>query len=202
MYTDGSKTCEGVVGCAVFHYEQIYTKKLPDQTGIFNAELRAILKAVKIIRDDTQLTSTVIFTDSQSVQVSLENRKTTHPLICKIHRKLLEIHEGGRSVEVCWVPAHVGIPNNERADEGARSAAESDAPISDPAVHYKDYYPIIREKITDKWQEYWLSLQSNKLRTIKTTVTPWNSSMEISRRLDVVLCRLMIGHTRLTQTFN
>ena len=110
----------------------------------------------------------------------------------------MEIHEGGRSVEVCWVPAPVGILNNERADEGARSAAESDAPISDPAVHYKDYYPIIREKITDKWQEYWLSLQSNKLRTIKTTVTPWNSSMEISRRLDVVLCRLSIEHTRLT----
>ena len=50
-------------------------------------------------------------------------------------------------VTVCWVPSHIGIPQNERADETAKIAAESDSPVSNSRVHYKDYYPVFRRKV-------------------------------------------------------
>ena len=129
IFTDGSKTTNGV-GCAVLYRNHTYSKKLSNCTGIYNAELRAILKAVQLAKADQIATSTVIFTDSQSVRDSMQKRNTDHPLICKIFHLILQMFSEGKRVEICWVPAHVGITQNERADQGAREAAAADSPIT------------------------------------------------------------------------
>ena len=108
--------------------------------------------------------------------------------------KLSQLCTGGSD----WVPAHIGIPQNEQADEGARAAATSDVLIRNPRVHYRDYYPIIRRMIYVRWEQIWRDVTDNKLRSIKTTVKPWSSSSQRNRRLEVMLCRLRIGHTRMT----
>ena len=41
---------------------------------------------------------------------------------------------------------------------------------------------------------------NNKLKTIKTTIGPWNSSIQ-DRRTEVILTRLRIGHTRYTHEY-
>ena len=197
IYTDGSKTDEGA-GCAVLHRETLYSKKLTKITGIYDAELTALLKAVRLARADSQANHTVIFTDSLSVKNSMESRSTQHPLIDKILRILLEMERRGKRVTVCWVPAHIGIPQNERADEGARTAAEADTIIRNNRVHYKNYYPVIRGEVRGEWARSWRGIANNKLRTIKDDVSEWSSSLQKNRRQEVVLCRLRIGHTRLT----
>ena len=146
--------------------------------GIYIAELRAILKAVQLAKADQIATSTVIFTDSQSVRDSMQKRNTDHPLICKIFHLILQMLSEGKRVEICWVPAHVGITQNERADQGAREAAAADSPITDHRVHYIDYYPVLRKKIHEQWENAWSSTTNNKLRYIKDTVTPWVSSSQ------------------------
>ena len=158
------------------------------------------MKAVKLAKEDQQATSTVIFTDSQSVRDSVENRKSDHPLIIKIFSILLDLINEGRRVEIRWVPAHVGIPQNERADEAAKEAAERDATTGGGSVHYKDYYPVIREKVGMEWAESWLN-SGSKLRDLKDNVQPWKFSLQKSRRQEVALCRLRIGHTRLTHSW-
>ena len=197
IYTDGSKSGDEV-GCAVLFGGELYSKRLAKDTGIYNAELIALFKAVKLARDDNRSTSTVIFTDSQSVKNSIENRNTDHPLISKMLHSILEAHRGGKRITVCWVPAHIGIPQNEQADEGARAAAASDVLIRNPRIHYRDYYPIIRRMIYARWEQIWSDVTDNKLRSIKATVKPWSSSSQRNRRLEVMLCKLRIGHTRMT----
>ena len=99
---------------------------------------------------------------------------------------------------VCWVLAYIGIPQNEIADEAAKIAAESDSSVSNSRVHYKDYYPVFKRKVHEEWEESWRDLTNNKLRSIKDTVNVWSSSQRKNRREEVLLCRLRIGHTKLT----
>ena len=56
IYTDGSKSGEEV-GCAVLYRGNLHSKKLANHSGIYNAELTAVLKAVKLAKDDTQAVS-------------------------------------------------------------------------------------------------------------------------------------------------
>ena len=168
---------------------ELYSKRLAKYTGIYNAELSALFKAVRLARDDNQSTPTVIFTDSQSVKNSIENTNTDHPLISKILHFILEAHKDGKRITVCWVPVHIGISQNEQVEEGASAAAASDVLIRNPPVHYRDYYPIIRRMIYARWEQIWSDVM----------VKLWSSSSQRNQRLEVILCRLRIGHTRMTR---
>ena len=197
IYTDGSKMGENV-GCAVLHRDLIYSKKLNGYASIYNAELRAVLKAVKLAKNDPLSQSTVIFTDSQSVKNSMEQINSDHPLIVEILHAILEMSRLGKSVMVYWVPAHIGVPQNEKVDREAKAAAENDSPESSAAVHYRHLYPAVRVNLQNEWEQSWINLTDNKLRDIKDNTRVWNSSLQKGRKTEVVLTRLRIGHTRLT----
>ena len=46
-----------------------------------------------------------------------------------------------------------------------------------------------------KWQSSWSALPRNKLMELKPTLEPWQASSRKSRREEVILCRLRVGHT-------
>ncbi|KAJ4447441.1 hypothetical protein ANN_09448 [Periplaneta americana] len=103
----------------------------------------------------------------------------------------------GSDVGVVWVPGHVGIRGNETADAGARDAA-----LNGTLVYWRerwqDVVTYIRNCIRRDWEEKWSAQAGNKLRPIKNTVREWDSSSRASRRDEVILTRLRIGHCRLT----
>ena len=45
---------------------------------------------------------------------------------------------------------HVGVPENERADQMVRAVAVEDTQSSNDEIPCRDWYPIISRKITDK----------------------------------------------------
>ena len=52
------------------------------------------------------------------------------------------------------------------------------------------------------WQNEWDSVpMTNKLRSIKTCISPWPSSVQKCRRDEVILTRLRIGHTNLSHGY-
>jgi hypothetical protein len=104
-------------------------------------------------------------------------------------------------VSVCWVPGHVGVRGNERTDEAAVNAASWDQAIHSEQVPCRDHYSFIKASVRHIWQEQWLNLRENKLRTIKDCVQAWSSSSQKSRKMEVALCRLRIDHTRLTHSY-
>ena len=108
------------------------------------------------------------------------------------------MHRQGKTITVCWVPAHIGIPQNEQADQGARAAAIGEEVITCPRVHYRDYYPLLRRTIADRWQQMRDGIVSNKLKSIKTKTKCWESASNKNRRVEVILCRLRLGHARMT----
>ena len=47
----------------------------------------------------------------------------------------------------------------------------------------------------------WKSVQNNKLRKIKDSIMKWKLPEQKDRRNEVVLCRLWLGHTKLTHGY-
>jgi hypothetical protein len=71
------------------------------------------------------LESYLILTDSMSSIRAMESRKIslhTHSFVYECKQKCWQLKRGGREVSFMWVPGHVGITGNERADYEARQA--------------------------------------------------------------------------------
>ena len=202
LYTDGSKTPNGV-GSAVVAGDVVIRKRLPSSCSIFTAEMYAILQAVKHVFNIGNYGEVfIIYTDSNAVLLSLEKLFSFHHLVQEVQEWLVLLHSRKRiTVNFCWVPAHVGIKGNEKADKAAKEAALllNITPITIP---YSDFKEIIYLFIRDKWQAIWNNLDNNcKLKEIRPCVQKWHSSNQPNRRTSIVLTRLRIGHTHATHSF-
>ena len=137
----------------------------------------------------------------RSVLMSLQHFNPVHPLVQEILEWLFLAKRRGRSIDLCWVPAHVGVVGNERADHVAKVAISNPEPRMIP-IPYTDIFPSVKRKIRVTWQNRWENLtESNrKMKEINPLGLHFPYS-NMSRRWETALCRLRIGHTRLTHDF-
>jgi ribonuclease HI len=191
IYTDGSKS-NNFVGCAYAIGDKACSYRLHNALSIFSAEILAIVKALEQIRGRREK-NFIIYTDSLSVLHSMSDPDhRSNALIFKVFNLVNGLISSGYSILFCWVPSHVGIEGNEIADKAAKSAnnyLKLDLPYCDAkkyAVHL----------LYEKWQEVWDQNTHNKLRAIKQSITAWRTNP--SRKYDVIITRLRIGHTRYT----
>ncbi|XP_018007020.1 uncharacterized protein LOC108664837 [Hyalella azteca] len=198
IYTDGSKTNDAV-GCAAAADAAAVSRRLRSNSSIYTAELVGISCARSLI-DELPEDDFTIFTDSKSVMQALRVYNSSHPIVLEILKGLVRLAGARRAVSVCWVPGHVGVRGNERADEATIEAASSDQAIHSEQVPCRDHYPI-KASIRHIWQEQWLNVRSKNRTTIKDCVQELSSSYQKSRKMEVALCRLRIGHTRLTHSY-
>ena len=200
VYTDGSKDNELVGSAAIFPNRTI-SRKLPSACSIFTAEIVAIIEALDHV-DSLQFNNITIYSDSLSVLQALKTFDSNHPLILKVLQWLTRLHARHKRVRLCWTPSHISVPGNCRADTEARSVAQSNIQPQPIDIPHSDYFPTIRKKLHTLWETKWQNIpQTNKLRVLKESIKPWTSSYNSTRRTEVTLCRLRIGHTRLTHRF-
>uniref|UniRef100_T1JC57 Uncharacterized protein n=1 Tax=Strigamia maritima TaxID=126957 RepID=T1JC57_STRMM len=89
-------------------------------------------------------------------------------------RLLVLLQNAGISVRFMWMPSHIGVPGNEATDMAAKAACSvrSDAP-----VFGADLLALLRRQ---------------------PKIVCWQSAFVQFRCDEVALCRLCIGHCRLT----
>ena len=68
-------------------------------------------------------------------------------------------------------------------------------------IPFNNFKPFINKYVFDKWQEIWNKASFNKLKEIEPIVNNHRSSPKLSRREEIVLARLRIGHTRITHSY-
>ena len=197
IYTDGSKENDRV-GCAAVINDITIKERLPSNASIFTAELKAIDLALDAISesDDDYF---IIFSDSLSVLLSIKNCKLDNPLVVKLLTKIDDLNRLARTIYFCWIPSHIGIRGNERADMAAKESLNMN--ITESQVPFTDIKPFINRLILDKWQARWSTCIDNKLFRIKPTLGEWRPGFRNSRKEEVILSRLRIGHTYFSHSF-
>lgn len=122
-YTDGSVCSDGSAGSAFVLGHHIESWRLSPGVSAFQAELVAILGALRHAQLHQQR-RVIIHTDSLSSLQGLRSSSCTNniSLLTEIYSVASLLTSRGANITLHWIPGHVGILGNERADAAARSA--------------------------------------------------------------------------------
>jgi hypothetical protein len=105
-----------------------------EPSGVFTSELSAIFTALVQIRDQHP-GKFIILSDSMSSLRALQTRKIspkTHSLVYEIKEASWWPERHGYGIHIMWIPSHVGVMGNERADHLAGEAVQSDTEFAAP----------------------------------------------------------------------
>lgn len=134
VYTDGSVMEDGRAGCGIYlqHFgrgggtaEEGLSYRLTNGASSTQVELCSIIFALRHLQKGES--DVWIFSDSRGALEALNSNRrgglTDLVLQCK---DLIANISRERAITFMWVPAHVGIPGNERADRLAKEGAGKD----------------------------------------------------------------------------
>ena len=202
-YTDGSKSEYKVAAAAFFTKDpdNPKTTRLRDGSSVFNAELEGILLALKKFSILSQPKNFIIYTDSLSAVESLRNKTFKIKNVKRFYNLLKKIPPQTQLV-IAWVPSHVGVSGNEKADRLAKAALTSNL-AAHSRVCWSDLKPRVDTYICTAWQALWNDQTRNKLYEIRPNLKESlrNTTQPLYRKQETVMTRLRIGHTWITHSY-
>ena len=192
IYCDGSVKDERSA-CGVWNSKFSFKARLPNNSSIFTCELYAILIIVKYITANPG--KYIILSDSLSSINALQNpHKSKHNLVYQISNIISKLET--TSVVIEWVPSHMGIPGNEKADKIAKEALElpeitiNDLYLPDILNITKAHYKKKRNKICNPCHH-----SNNISYTIQKTFPQF---LQEPRHIQVPLTRIHLRVTNAT----
>ena len=96
FYTDGSKTIDGT-GAAAININNYLQIRLPNNASIYSAELQAIKMALGMIKN-SEMGKYIIFSDSLSNLMAIQEGNQNHPYIQEILEKYQYLTDYGKTV--------------------------------------------------------------------------------------------------------
>jgi len=199
----GAATYSPDLGLALKH-------KLPADSSIFSAEAWAIYQAL-ILVESSQSNKATIFSDCRSVLDAL----TSHQQKCKSNinyliplcrSKFQTLINSRYSIKLAWIPSHIGISGNERADQMAKQAA-SNGRKPKFKIPYTDYcvfptrdlreksFSLLKEDFLTKGKLYYSLYYKDPFPT-KT----WFYHLSIPRDQVVLISRIRSNHYNLNSS--
>ena len=103
------------VASAAICSNMVRSTRLPNNASIFRAELYAVTLAMYFVRCSRN-SNFVIFSDSMPSLEALDGFKLELDLVQKIIKDYTHFTNNGKTIIFCWIPSHVNIPGNEKAD--------------------------------------------------------------------------------------
>jgi len=126
----------------------------------------------------------------------LFTKTSVTPITQDILLKRNDLHNHHCNIIFCWIPSHVGIKGNTKADKLALVTPISSTQVI--PIPPSDALPTLQNYTHTKWQATWDSFPNNKLYKISPKLQhlpPLHQSY--SRKEQVIINRLLIGHTHL-----
>ena len=198
IYTDGSKTDQGT-GCAAILPDVKLQYKLPDSYSIYSSELYAIYRALSYVISSRHNRYTIC-SDSLSTLQSLTNFSTDIKLLQDTQKLLTEACNKGKHVVFIWIPSHQGILGNEDADKAAKDATQLPESTDEPTP-YTDAANQLSKVPAETWKQQWNQPPFGKLHAVRQGSTSIYPTKSLTRREQVILTRLRIGHSHITHSY-
>ena len=200
-YTDGSvDPTTNTAGAAVYSDTYTASWRTSDTSSTLQTELVAIHKTLQYSINHGH-TNVTIHTDSKSALLTLQRTKqkeNTH-LIYNIKTLLLQHKTAGRKVTLNWIPSHIGIPGNDKADELAGTTKHIDRvqitmPLS--ILTIKNTLKQTNRTNIEKEVTHWANNNSRSAQwyTKATKFEPPPIYRDTPRHLAVTIHRLRLGY--------
>ena len=150
----------------------------------------------------------MIATDTFSVLQVLQRQRLQnirHHIIGQIRQKIVATYKRVYDIKIIWIPAHVGILDNEKADKSAKSACLltniQEPNIEVPTDWFSNHKLQEREKFYIALCEYGSQNRlkgENYMKYIKSFHnTAWYHNKKLSRRDITYINRIRSGHYQL-----
>ena len=109
--------------------------KTGNYSTVFQAELDAIGKlAADLCKWNITNTEVIIHCDSKAAIMSLEMAMVSSKTVLNTRSAMSDLLNQGNNVTIRWVPGHVDVPGNERADELAKLGSTAPFIGAEPAL--------------------------------------------------------------------
>ena len=101
-----------------------------------------------------------------------------------------------------WVPAHLGIQGNEKADKNTKEAVRKEEVEMKVKLSKAEGKSLVLKEIINQWNQYWKDqVKGRHLFKIQSTVGGVGCCGG-NRAEQVIISRLRIGHSRLNNTLS
>ena len=204
FYTDGS-LLEGKAGAGIYasradqtvHESKYY---LGEEAEVFDAELYGIMKATetatKLTRNQN-ITDVWIFCDNQSAVRRMRDKRPTpgQEYILKTHQSAETLAARDIKTHIHWVPGHINVKGNERADKLAKEGTEEKRMPRDCSTSITHLKRKNKELQLATWNQRWPGLKRGRSYNGRpaTNLHPLLRNHP-SRRLVATIIQMRTGH--------
>ena len=204
MFTDGAhhedidRTACGVY-CPELGLEKAW--RLRPGSSIFTAEVLAIKKALDLFHEHSEKSNVLVCIDSQAAIRALSSPAVEpEEAVGATLDTIYKLQSDGSSVTLAWIPSHVGIPGNEKADTLASAACQdpNTAGLQHP-LSASEQFSVYKKKWKADLKNH---LNKKERMTVSFRDTPGRVSWQFvkDRQTCIALNRLRSGHNRLNSS--
>ena len=201
FYTDGTvDPTTNTTGAAVYSSRYTACWRTTDTASTMQTELIAMKQALTYSLENEEGPIT-IHTDCKSAMQALQQNKIKeNKVLIKDILYLLHQHKNtNRHVTINWIPSHIGIPGNDKADELAKTTKH----IDQVQIHIQPTISQIKSQLTPKLRTQIQEEIRTQARAgsfscnwyLKATeLTPHLVNKHTPRKLAVIIHRLRLGY--------
>ena len=185
IYTDASLK-KGKTGIAVVDETNNRTSKfkLNNNLSVTSAELFAISKAMERAQTLTH-DKISIFTDSLKALTWIEEGTKTKErpeIVQKILRETTHMSQDGKKITMVWIPGHIGIEGNERADAEAKKARKGEGTRENIGLNYKEATKIIENELSKEKEKRYEESTLSTVQELRKFITNKEGKIELDKK--------------------
>ena len=151
------------------------------------------------MKETLQPCKAVVLSDYRAAIQSFQSSNTSSKLVYNCLHVLRQLFEQNYDITLQWIPSHVGLQGNEKADENAKQAIQLPH-ITPLSPCYKDVLNLIKRENYTLLQYHWQQIKSNEF--LGNNKPDWGIrkyDCKTDRKTEVIITRLRVGKTLLNK---
>lgn len=199
IFTDASRKFDSCsVGIYMNNLRLSFGYRLRNSSSIMIAELHGIRQSL-VLAEQIGVQEPVILTDSINSCFVLSKSKSCYKLYPVVHNILMLAKKLKATIQ--WIPSHVGIEGNEKADEMAKKIIDEELfveIINNNSID-KDIINLSNNKMNLEFQSWYEKLSQDKGKITfgimpKVTKDPWYKNSKLSTEIIKMINRILTNH--------